>query len=422
MSKATTIPQIITDQVPKKYIDSPEQLATMYRSFESHVERYKERRERIDSISECFLLGTLEMISGDLKFEQGQHQEAIPDLTNATEFFQKGLKIISKKEFDFPDNSWNNEFERRALYSQARITHAEALISLKKGFSEQERIMIKNVLELAAQAYQEEIQLNQKNDDFFHMLLALRNLYKVHIRVAEQDSELKDSIIDKRKALYTAMTHARKAIFLGERKIPQSYFDRTIKKIKKLTVQKFLDRADDFWQGGLNAAAIKDYENASSLFWAGVKIYDEIKRLERKQEFELQGQMFRVTALENDAKKDLALDKNLLASEKFQQASQLMDNLITTVKELGNLDLVHLFQIQSNYFDGMNLFCSGLIAYDNDETNVALRSLKGAQRSLRSVLKQGRELDNKPLIQSCKDGLKQIETYVETLELLIDDS
>jgi len=419
MSRTILIPQLVIDKVTLRYADSPELLSTLYRTLDSYIEQYKEQHIRIDPVTEDFVLGTLSMISGDLKFENGQHKEAILDLNRGTEFFQKGSSILSKGDYQYPSNV-KVEFERRALYCQARVTHAEALITLKKGFSDQERVMVKNILELAAQAYNDEIQLNQENDDFYHMLIALRNLFKVHIRIIEQESELADTITKKRHALYMALTYARKAIFLGEKRIPQSFFDRINKKIKDLTIAKFLERADLHWQQGLNYSAQKDFVNASILFWSGVRIYTHIQKLERRQEFTLQGLVFQVTALENDAKKELALDKNINASEKFQQASLLMQKLITTVKELGNVDLVQLFEIQSQYFDGMNLFCSGLIFYDKEEYEEALRSLKGAQRTLKVVLANSRELDNKPLTQSCKDGLKQIETYTETLSILVE--
>ena len=130
--------------------------------------------------------------------------------------------------------------------------------------------------------------------------------------------------------------------------------------------------------------------------------------------------MFKVTAFESEAKFELANDQNTKAGKLFEEASQLMQQLIKLVKQLGNKELVDLFTIQSAYFDGMNLFSTGLISYDKEDNQSALKSIKIAQRSLKAVLASARELDNAPLIQSCKDGLKQIETYIETLTVLVE--
>ena len=97
-----------------------------------------------------------------------------------------------------------------------------------------------------------------------------------------------------------------------------------------------------------------------------------------------------------------------------------MQQLIKLVKQLGNNELVDLFTIQSAYFDGMKLFSTGLISYDKEDYKTALKSINIAQKSLKAVLTSAREMDNGPLIQSCKDGLKQIETYIETLSLLAE--
>lgn len=429
-------PRIAVDRIPLRYIDSPEQLPQMYVNFENQYDSYRE--QRVDPVTDSFMMGTLLLLSADQKFEQGQHSASLDDFQQATEHFQRASRVLAKsEELSVPaDYHLAPELERRAIYCQARITHAEALAELKAlrsaareehrmGESElkklyQERLMVKKVLELSAASYQEEMNYSQSHDDFYHSMLALRNMYKVNIRLAEQEAELDPSIEGKRAGLYRAMTWARKVIFLGG-KIPQPWFVSMQSRIRKLTVEKYLERADHFWQVGLELSANQQFKQASRLFWTGVRIYENLDRIEARQEFKLQGQMFRVTALENDAKGSLSMDKNREASQKFQQALELMQVLITTVKELGNTDLVYLFQIQSNFFSGMDLFSKGILEYDDENYKGALRSIKMAQRSIKAVLTNARKLDNKPLITSCKDALRQIETYLETLTLLAED-
>jgi hypothetical protein len=424
-SKAILFPRMIIDKIPLRYIDQPEKLAPFFKSFESYIDHIKQIRERLDSTSEGFVTGTIEMISGDLKFEQGMHQECINDFTKASDSFLKTQKItetqISEGLIQVPIEIIK-EIGRRAIYCQARITHAEALIELKKAknVTLEERIIIKQFLELAAQSYQEEFIVNDQNDDFYHKLQTQKNIYKVLIRLEEQKALIADTIPEQRYHYYQAMIQAKKAIFLGEKKIPQSFFETTSAKIKELTIRKFLNRADLYWESGLSLSANLDFGKASTLYWSGKKIYESISRFERRTDFDLQGKMFEVTALENDAKNELSNDENAKSSVLFQKASQLMQDLIKLVKQLGNTELVDLFNIQSAYFDGMNLFCTGLISYDKEEYNESLNKLKISQKSLKAVLSSAREMENAPLIQSCKDGLKKIETYIETLTLLVE--
>lgn len=424
-ASAQNIPRMVIDKIPLRYVDLPEKLAPFFKSFESYIENVRQNRERLDSTSDGFIQGTMDMISGDLKFEQGMHQESINDFTQASELFLKTQKIsetqINEGLIQVPMPILK-ELGRRAIYCQARITHAEALIELKKAknVTLEERNVIKQFLELAAQAYQEEIAVNEQNDDFYHKIQSQKNIYKVYIRLEEQKALIAETIPKQQFHYYQAMIQARKAIFLGEKKIPKTYFDGIFKKIKELSIQKYLERADYFWEHGLALSAEQDFDKASKLYWYGKVVYDSIGRFEKRTEFDLQSMMFKVTALENDAKRELAKDKNNEASALFQQASELMQQLIKLVKQLGNTDLVDLFTIQSAYFDGMKLFSSGLIAYDKEDYQTAMKSIKIAQRSLKAVLTSAREMENAPLIQSCKDGLKQIETYIETLTLLTE--
>ena len=422
---AIPIPKMVTDKIPLRYVDQPEKLGPFFKSFESYVEGVRQNRERLDSTSDGYVQGTMDMISGDLKFEQGMHQECISDFSNASETFLRTQKVsenqINEGTIQIPTNILK-EIGRRAIYCQARITHAEALIELKKAknITLEERNVIKQFLELAVQAYQEEIAVNEQNDDFFHRIQAQKNIYKVFIRLEEQKALIAEKLTEQRFHYYQAMINAHKAIFLGEKKIPKAYFDGIFSKIKELSIQKYLNRADYYWEHGLALSANQEYEKASKLYWNGQKIYDAITRFEKRTEFDLQSMMFRVTALENDAKRELAKDKNINAADLFQKASKLMQQLIRLVKQLGNTELVDLFTIQSAYFDGMNLFCTGLISYDKEDYKTAMKSIKIAQRSLKAVLTSAREMDNEPLIQSCKDGLKMIETYIETLTLLTE--
>ena len=125
-----------------------------------------------------------------------------------------------------------------------------------------------------------------------------------------------------------------------------------------------------------------------------------------------------VAGLEHEGRACIEIDENRLATQKFEQAQGLLRKLLTTVREMGNVDLARHFTVQQQYFDGMIRFSSGIIAYDTGNHSDAQKQLIGAKRVLNQVMKAAQELGNSALQSSCKEGIAKTETYLETLSVL----
>jgi hypothetical protein len=417
--------RLVVDKVPLKYFSEVSELTKQLRSFKDYLDRFQTSRIKLDAITNLFSNGTIGLINGDLEFENANHEESIKFFNDGFEKIQEALKIGStRSQTDKMDGDLQltpkikYELERRTLYCQTRITHAEALIILKES-DKDERKSVLNLLQLAANSYQEEINFERQNDDFHHSLITLKNLFLVFIRIAEIQSETAGDIHERRNYLYQVVTHANKANFLGAT-IPESFFERTMQKIEKSTIEKFQERADLYWGTGLVLSAEKKYTEASEVFLRGQQLYIELQRIEKNIEFEVQSKIMHITALEHLGRASIEVDQNKVAVRRFEEGSLLLRKLISTVREMGNVDLVRHFNIQQFYYDGMTKFATGIILYDEEDYKESSRQLTGSKRILSQTLKSAVELDNQALIKSCKEGINKCESLLETVNLMIE--
>ena len=65
--KAALIPRLELDKIPLRYVDQPNKLSQFFRSFENYADHLKESHEKLDTVSDGFINGTISIISGDLK-------------------------------------------------------------------------------------------------------------------------------------------------------------------------------------------------------------------------------------------------------------------------------------------------------------------------------------------------------------------
>ena len=414
--------RLLIDNVPLRYPDQISEISTVMRNFQDYLDRFQQSKVKLDTISEQFTLGTLQLLQGDLNFEAGQHKESLLYFKDSIEKFQYALSLQSGKPDEVGELTSEviYELQRRTTYAQSRISHADALVVLKEAGKGQLDLLLNN-FELAAKNYQTEIDLERKADDFSHLILSLRNLFLVYIRIAELQSEISTNDFQiRRRGLYFMISHALKANFLGAT-IPPSFFERIRQTIKHLTLEKFQERADWYWGTGLVLSTDHKYNQAAQFFYKGWQLYKEMKKLEDNIEFNIQGEMMYVTALEHEGRAKIEADENIQGSDFFAQASSHIRKLISTVRELGNTDLLRHFSIQNEYFTAMNLFCQGLISYDNEKYVDALKQLQGSKKILTQVNKSSQELNNNALIVSCKEGIQKCNTYIETVSLLITD-
>ena len=414
--------RLLIDNVPLRYPDQISELNATMRNFQDYLDRFQQSKVKLDLISEQFILGTLQLLQGDLHFEAGQHKESIIFFKDAIEKFQYALSLQSGKPEEVGELTSEvfYELQRREIYAQSRMSHADALVALKE-VGKGQQVSLLDIFELAAKNYQTEIDLERKMDDFSHLIISLRNLFLVYIRIAELQSELASTDFQtRRRGLYFMISHALKANFLGAN-IPPSFFERIRQRIKHLTITKFQERADWYWGTGLASSADHKYDEAAKFFYKGWQVYNEIERLENNIEFAVSGQMMYVTALEHEGRAKIEADENQLATEKFAQASVQIRKLISNVKELGNVDLLRQFSIQNEYFTAINLFCQGILSYDDEKYQEAQKQLQESEKLLSQVLKTAQELNNSGLVISCKEGIQKCATYIETVALLLDN-
>ncbi|MHA2103492.1 MAG: hypothetical protein ACW981_08675, partial [Candidatus Hodarchaeales archaeon] len=416
--------RLVVDKVPLKYSGQLAEQQKMLQSFKDYIDRYQTSRTKLDTVTELFSSGTIDLIQGDLEFESGNQSASIHFFNNAFNKFQEALKIgNTRSETEKLDKNYKltpeikYELERRTLYCQTRITHAEAITILKEA-EKDERQSVLNLLQLSANSYQEELNFEQKNDDFHHSLLAFKNLFLVYTRISEIQSESVLTVEERRNQLYHVITHANKANFLGA-SIPDSFFERIRQKIKKLTIEKFQERADLYWGTGLVLSSEKNYSEASEVFLRGQQLYLELQRIEKNVEFEIQAKIMNITALEHLGRASIEIDKNEIAVKKFEEASILLRKLISTVREMGNTDLTRNFSIQQFYYDGMKLFGNGILSYDTENYEESARQLKGSKRILNQTLRSAEELENQALIESCREGINKCEALLETVNLMV---
>jgi hypothetical protein len=417
--------RLVVDKVPLKYSGQLIEQQKMLQSFKDYIDRYQTSRTKLDTVSELFSSGTVDLIQGDLEFESGNQSASIDFFNNAFNKFQEALKIgNTRSETEKLDKNYQltpqikYELERRTLYCQTRITHAEAITILKEA-EKDERSSVLNLLQLSANSYQEELNFEQKNDDFHHSLLAFKNLFLVYTRISEIQSESALTVEERRSQLYHVITHANKANFLGA-SIPESFFERIRQKIKKSTVEKFQERADLYWGTGLVLSSEKKYSEASEVFLRGQQLYLELRRIEKNVEFEIQAKIMHITALEHLGRASIEIDKNDVAVKKFEEASLLLRKLVSTVREMGNTDLTRNFSIQQFYYDGMKLFGNGILSYDTENYEESARQLKGSKRILNQTLRSAEELENQALIDSCREGINKCEALLETVNLMVE--
>src|SRR3990172_7234581 len=329
--------RIIVDNVPLRYPDKAEDLNQQLRSFKDYLDHFQQSRAKMDTISHAYSNGSIMLIQGDLQFEAGRHKDAIPFYNQAFDFFQQALRVQTDRPGDqgkvTPKLKY--ELERRSIYAQCRITHAEALILLKEA-DKDTRAKVLDMLQLTAQSYKEEIKFEES--DFYHTTMTLRSLLLVHVRISEIQSEIAADFFERRKNLYVMLSNSLKANFLGAN-IPQAFFERLRTRIKKMTLEKFQDRADQLWATGLSLSNEKRYEMASQLFFRGSTLYSKMQRLEPNVEFRVQGEIMYVAGLEHEGRACIEIDENSLATPKIKKGQKTLRKLLTTVREMGNVDL-----------------------------------------------------------------------------------
>ena len=154
--------RLLIDNVPLRYPDQISEISTVMRNFQDYLDRFQQSKVKLDTISEQFTLGTLQLLQGDLNFEAGQHKESLLYFKDSIEKFQYALSLQSGKPDEVGELTSEviYELQRRTTYAQSRISHADALVVLKEAGKGQQDLLLNN-FELAAKNYQTEIDLER---------------------------------------------------------------------------------------------------------------------------------------------------------------------------------------------------------------------------------------------------------------------
>ena len=182
-------------------------------------------------------------------------------------------------------------------------------------------------------------------------------------------------------------------------------------------LQGFISR--QVFDEGVNLASDEKYNESRFLFTRGEKIYNNLRRIQDSPDFRLQEQIFKLHKVESTAMSHLLNDENDQATLQFQEAIQVISEIVSTVKEFGQAALVHHFQLHSAYFGAMGSFCAALRRFDAEEHQEAKKTFEKVKTTLGEVSGEAKEI-SPPLVQSCKLAINLVDSYLETLNLLLE--
>jgi len=407
------VPKAIATGFPLKYASHPRDFQYFLEMSEKFID--SQDKTSYDTISQLFLLGTKFLASADISLETG-------DPILALKFFEKAedqfLQIKGQLEFDKASLSpdFKYEINRRIIYIKGRVSRTYGYISRKNQDAEE---YVKHLVQAGAD-YSEEMIFERNELDYYNLVSTLRNLYLVYVDLADFKAR-KDSINiqEKRKNLYIMKTNARKAVFLGA-EFEENFFDSIDNRLLSLMTKKFTKRCDVIFDKGAQLSAEENYEKASMFFHKGEKIYNGLKRIVDSPDFRLQEQIFKLHKIESIAKNYLLKDDNEAATSQFKEAKSVIQSIVTTVKEFGDSSLIHHFELNARYFDAMSIFCNGLNSFDSEEYDESKKHFTQVKEILQELIQEAREV-SKPLTQSCNSALTLVESYSETLNLLMEE-
>lgn len=407
------LPKVIATGFPLKYASHSRDFQHVLEISEKYID--SQDKAAYDTLSMLFMQGTKFLASADISLETG-------DPILALKFFEKAedqfLQIKGQQEFDKASLSpdFKYEINRRIFYIKGRVSRSYGYISRKNQDAEE---YVRHLIQ-AGTDYSEEMIFERNELDYYNLVATLRNLYLVYVDLADFKAR-KDSINiqEQRKNLYIMKTNARKAIFLGA-EFEDKFFDNIENRLLSLMTRKFTERCDEIFDKGAQLSAEESHDKASMFFHKGEKIYNGLKRVVDSPDFRLQEQIFKLHKIESIAKNHLLKDDNDAATHKFREAKKIIQSIVTTVKEFGDPSLIYHFQLNAKYFDAMSIFCNGLKLFDKEEYTESKQHFAEVKETLQELSQEAEKI-SKPLTQSCNSAMTLVESYTETLNLLMEE-
>ncbi|MFW9996035.1 MAG: hypothetical protein ACFFD4_28600 [Candidatus Odinarchaeota archaeon] len=407
-------PKVFTMGFPLKYASHPRDFPIILELSEKIIDAQEASKALLDPLSVLFLQGTKLLVSGDISLETGKQLDAVKFFEKAEDQF---LQMKSSSDFAKP-TSWPDlqyEVQRRILYIKGRISHAYSALARKNKEIEE---YVKHLVQ-ASRDYSDEMIFERNELDYYNLIVSLRNLHLVYIDLADYKARKGKDIREKQASLYTMKTSARKAIFLGA-DIEKEFFERIERRLVQLMTTRFTEQAEGLFNKGVQRAADEKHRESGILFLRGEKIYSGLRRIVDSPDFRLQEQIFKLHKIESIAKDHLIKDENDRATRHFQEAITVIQQIVNTVKEFGQPALVQHFQLHSTYFDAMGTFCEALGLYDAEQYENAKKLLENVKKSVKQVEKDAKDV-SPPLVQSCKSARNLVDSYLETLNLLLEE-
>ncbi|MHA1978548.1 MAG: hypothetical protein ACW98F_10185 [Candidatus Hodarchaeales archaeon] len=328
-------------------------------------------------------------------------------IAKALPSYQKVQEGISKIQSKFPDfySQWQYDIDRLLLRTDSRIQNLRALTTFEENDIAQAELLFTE----AIKRYSNELEFEQKIQDYYHYFDSLRNIYYVTglLYNLRGKSTLKTS------EMYQALRFFRKARFLGQESSNDD-FTRTRTQIMELGLQKLEKQAETFFTAGVLHSENEVYDKAAIEYNKSAQLYRSLRKIQSNIEYELQELMQMSSYYEALAKDCMAKDNNELAATNFTYAQKILTGMLSKlpVEELANS-----FQPQILYFEAMTIFCNAVVEYDQLKPE-AMAHFTDATTLLEEAKVIAEELENIPLIEGCTEAINKLNSYQNIAEIM----
>ncbi len=321
--------------------------------------------------------------------------------------YQKVQEGISRIQSDFPEfySKWQYHVDRLLLRTDARIQNLRARTIFEENDVAQAEILFTE----AIKRYTNELEIEQKEQDYYHYFDSLRNIYYVTGLLYN----LRGLSSLKSNEMYQALRFFRKARFLGQESSNDD-FNNTRTHIMNLGIQKLEKQAETFFTAGVLNSETELYDKASIEYNKSAQLYRSLRKIQSNIEYELQEQMQMSSYYEALAKDNLAKDNNELAATNFTNARKTLEGMLS---KLPSEELASSFKPQILYFEAMTMFCNAVGEYDQLMPE-AMGHFLEATSLLENAKMKSEELNNKPLIDGCTDALNRLNSYQNIAEIM----
>ncbi len=321
--------------------------------------------------------------------------------------YHKVQEGITKIQSNYPEfySQWQYDIDRILLRTDARIQNLRAQTTFDENDFAQAEILYTE----AIKRYSNELEIEQKKQDYYHYFDSLRNMYYVTGLLYN----LRGISTSKSDEMYQALRFFRKARFLGQ-EASNDNFNKTRTQIKGISIQKLEKQAESFFTAGILHSENEAYSQASIEYNKSAQLYRSLGKMQSNIEYELQELIQMSSYYEALAKDNMVKDQNELATKNFTNARRILDSMLA---KLPGEELATSFQPQILYFDAMTMFCTAVVEYDQLMPE-AMTHFSEATALLETAKEKAEELNNTPLIEGCTEAINKLNSYQNIAEIM----